>query len=343
MRRNRKKRMRKWTKIALWLCIAGWLGFSLPVYAHVQNEKSLYSDIEFSEAKEQIVLLYGIGAISRDGGANLYKPLELLSRSDLALWAGRFKGLQGTAEQIRQAAIDEGLVGSLEGYATYGDVNQAYFAGRAPVHDAGATLTREAFALYMGAFFTERVDGKTLFDMAGYEPGPSGVVQEVEKSTVTEGNRTYDVFRIKIGDRWYQVSHHPKIMNGPVDLTEWVDKAVEASWYAPGAEENKELDILKLGEAQFTPEEIAAIDEAGSHGDSHAHHDDEAIGENAENKANTGAAVNVGRQDHQHVHVHAHADETETEPQESGRGAPVTLMAGGAVLVAIVLWLFMRR
>jgi len=67
------------------------------------------------------------------------------------------------------------------------------------------------------------VNGQTLFDMAGNDAGPTGFVEEVEKASVTEGGNTYDVFRIKVEGQWYQVSNHPKILNGPVDLTQWID------------------------------------------------------------------------------------------------------------------------
>lgn len=319
----------------------------VPVSAHVQNEKNLYSDIEYSEALQEIVLLHGIRAIGIEGGVNLFKPFEMLTRSDLAFWAGRFHGLGGTgaaADAIRQAALEAGLVPSLDGYATYGDVNQAYFGGAAPVEDEEATMTREEFALYMGQFFTEPVDGKTLFDMANYEAGPTGIVEEVDKVTVTEGGNTYDVFRIAIGGEWYQVSHHPKILNGPVDLTQWIDKMVEASWYAPASSEDaeRELDIIKVGEAQFTDEEIGAIPdtEAG-----HSHEEEDiAAGEakeDADGAEDTGEAQEVS----------APVDTSLQPPQstakeaekDGGRSLPIVLIIGGVLLVLIILWLILRR
>jgi len=334
-------------KVWLWLCIC-WLAATLPVMAHVQNENSLYSDIEFSEAKEEIVLLHGIQAISLEGGVNLYRPFDLLTRSTLAYWSGKFLGLGGpgaSANEIREAALRDGLVESLEGHATYGDVSQAYFAGQASVEEASSTLSREAFALYMGTFFTDPVGGMTLFDMAGYEPGPTGLVEEVESSSVTEGGSSYDVYRIAVGGVWYQVSHHPKILNGPVDLTQWVDKMVEASWYAPvsGDGGEKQLEIIKVGEAQFTPEEIAVIDEGAANGEIDettnggitSKDNDEAVAaaapvlEDGEDPATTTIGIDAGLE--------------EARDREPGRSVPIALIIGGVLLIIIVLWFLVRR
>ncbi len=340
-------------KFCMMLCLVlGIVGAtaSASVLAHVQNEKNLYSDIEYSEATEEIVLLHGIRVISMEGGANLYKPFELLTKSDLAYWAGTFHGLGGegaTADRIREAALNEGLVDSLEGHATYADVNQAYFAGKAETLQPDETLTREQFALYMSTYFTAEVDGKTLFDMAEYVEGPTGIVADVEKSEVTEGGNTYDVFRINIDGEWVQVSNHPKILNGPVDLTLWKDKAVVASWYGkaePGSE--PQLEIIRVAEAEFTPEEIAA--EAGAaldhtdHTDAHdaaSHDSQEADRDEESSQANSGGDRAAGNA--------ADVTHTESASSEENKAAimpfPVILIVGIALLIVIIIWLFVRR
>jgi len=319
------------------------------VHAHVQNENNLYGDIEFSEAKQEIVLLHGIQAIAREGGASVYKPLDLLTRSDLAYWAGNFRGLSGTPQEIRQAALEQGLVDSLDGYATYADVSQAYFDGAAPVPQdlADATLSREQFALYMGRFFSESINGKTLFDMAGYDAGPTGSVEEVDKESVSEGGNTYDVFRIKVAGQWYQVSNHPKILNGPVDLTQWVGKWIEASWYAaePADAAERVLDIIKVGEAQFTEEEIAAepgismIDDPVPAAEEHSHDDAAREGDTndapaaSSNGNNTAVAGNIA----------PGGDAGASAEQGTSRPLPIILIIGGILLIAILAWLFLKR
>lgn len=332
------------------ILIIGLIG-PLTVHAHVQNENNLYSDIEFSEAKQEIVLLHGIRAIARDGGANVYKPLDLLTRAELAYWAGSFRGLTGTSQAIRQAALEQGLVDSLEGYATYTDVSQAYFDGAAPVPDdlGDATLSREQFALYMGTFFSEPVNGKTLFDMAGYDAGPTGIVEDVAKESVTEGANTYDVFRIQVGGQWYQVSHHPKILNGPVDLTQWIDKMIEASWYSAESahSEERELDIIKVGEAQFTEEEIAAdpgvsmIDEpvmAAEDVTQETTDDRESAEPSDSTTTKDTARDTAGSGNSGFV-----SDTGGSAEVTSSRPLPVILIIGGILLVVLIAWLLLKR
>jgi len=330
------------------ILMIGLLGV-ITVHAHVQNENNLYGDIEYSEAKQEIVLLHGIRAIAREGGAAVYRPLDLLKREDLAYWAGNFRGLAGTPDQIRQAALEQGLVESLEGYATYADVSRAYFDGAAPVPEdlADATLSREQFALYMGRFFSEAVNGQTLFDMAGYDTGPTGFVEEVEKESVTEGGNTYDVFRIKVEGQWYQVSNHPKILNGPVDLTQWIDKWIEASWYAaePSGTDERVLDIIKVGEAQFTEEEIAAdpgmsmIDDATPAAAEHTHVEaaqgGDVDGSAPEEGAGGSPAAGSGS-------VLAN-DAAGSAVSSESRPLPIILIIGGVLLIAILAWLLFKR
>lgn len=346
-------------KIWMSCCLMILIGVA-PVLAHVQNEASLYSDITYSEAKEQIVILHGIGAIALEGGANLYKPFEMLTLRDLAYWAGIFAGLgEGglSADDIREAALEVGLVSSLDGQATYADVNQAYYDGAAPVDDATASLTREEFALYMGQFFDSEVDGITLIERAGFVEGPKGNVDDVEKYAVTEGGHTYDVFRISIGGEWYQVSDHPKIVHGPVDLSQWVGKAIEASWIEAGngAEGKQPLEIIKVREAQFTQEEIDAFEEAANAHAGHEEHGDDAGRDDGGEQAE---GISDGQQDDDGVT--AGTDEVSTAPadestavrasagvdadeQKVKRGLPIPLVVGGVLFVLIIGWLLLRR
>jgi hypothetical protein len=49
-------------------------------FAHVTNESNIYDDIEFSEAKEEILLLRGLNIIPYESGAQLFRPKEMLKR-----------------------------------------------------------------------------------------------------------------------------------------------------------------------------------------------------------------------------------------------------------------------
>jgi hypothetical protein len=280
------------------------------VSAHVSNEKTIYDDIEFSEAKEEIVYLRGLNVIAHERGANLFKPQEKLTKQELAFWVATYKKLGGhdaSKEDLQKAAVDQALIDSLDGNATYKDVNKAYFDGKAPLENADAELTKEDFAQYMGIFLTEKVDGKTLFDMAGYEPGPSGVVEKVEFETEGEGDSAYKVFRYTIGGRVYQLSQHPKILNGPVDLGVWEGKEIEESWLASGHGEEKVVQIVKVKEAQFSDVELG---------------DTQTTGE-------------TKQPDNQ-----VKEEKEESQPK---KGLPVVLVGGVVILVIVLGWLFMKK
>jgi hypothetical protein len=284
--------------------------FSSTVSAHVVNEKTIYDDIEFSEAKEEIVYLRGLDMIAHERGALLFKPQEKLTKLELAFWVATYKKLGGhdaSKEELQKAAVEKGLIDSLEGDATYEDVNKAYFNGKAPVETAGAELTKEDFVQYMGTFLTEKVDGKTLFDMAGYEPGPSGVVEKVEFETEGEGDSAYKVFRYTIGGTTYQVSQHPKILNGPVDLGVWEGKEIEESWLASGHDEEKVVQIVKVKEAQFLDVEIGDTQTAGE----------------------------TKQPDNQ-----VKEEKAESQPK---KGFPVVPVGGVVILVIVLGWLFMKK
>lgn len=56
-------------------------------YAHVTNEFSVYEDLEFSEAKEQVLLLSGLNLFPHDKGVQLFRPQEkLTSQLQCAQW-----------------------------------------------------------------------------------------------------------------------------------------------------------------------------------------------------------------------------------------------------------------
>lgn len=248
-------------RLLLAYCICS-LFFSSSVYAHVANEKTLYDDIDFSKAKEQIVYLRGLNIIAPEEGAKLYKPKVKLTRAELAFWAAGFKKLGGqdaNKAELQRVAVEQGLVSSLEGYATYGDVNQAYFNGQAAVETPGAELSKEQFALFMGRFLNEKVDGGTLFEQAGFEPGPSGIVEQVSFEMEGEGEHAYKVFRFTVEGTEYQVSKHPKIVYGPVDLSEWEGKEIVESWISSGEGGKKVIELVKGKKEQFSENAIVGV------------------------------------------------------------------------------------
>ncbi|MGG0937584.1 hypothetical protein ABHN11_15985 [Brevibacillus centrosporus] len=93
----------------LLLCMLLALIMPTNALAHITNEQNLYEDLQYSEAKAQIVYLSGLGVIAADHGTALFSPKEKLTRADLAYWAGSFFKLAGKEakhEEIAQAAVD---------------------------------------------------------------------------------------------------------------------------------------------------------------------------------------------------------------------------------------------
>lgn len=289
------------------------------------NEKTLYDDIEFSQAKEEIVYLRGLDVIAYEHGAKLFKPQDKLKKAEVAFWAASLKGLGGhdaKAEDLQKSAVENGLIDSLEGNATYADVNKAYFAGKAPVEKPENELTREEFALFMGQFLKEKVDEKTLFEMAGAEPGPTGVIEKVTVKEEGEGEQKKKIYWFTFEGKDYKVSPHPKMLYGPVDLTQWKGKKVGDSWLA-GHGEEKVLQIFVLEQDQFTDDEIT----------------------NQKPDDHKSPTNDNGNQNNEQAPDEASGNQSanNTAPEQPEKGFPVVPIIGGVVLVGIMGWLFMKK
>ncbi|MFJ8259049.1 hypothetical protein ACIQ4Z_17670 [Peribacillus asahii] len=204
------------------------------VSAHVVNQDNLYDDIKYSEAADDVVFLSGMGIISYQHGDIVYRPQDPLTRAELARWAGVFFGAadsDATSEEIEKAALKEGIVPSLEGNATYEDVNQAYFKGNASPSNPQDGLMREEFAQFIGSNLSVEIDGKTLYDYAGFVKGPTGVVEKVTETEATndQGDRM-KTYHLHINGEEYRVSEHPRVLNAAVDPLIWEGKSLKESW-----------------------------------------------------------------------------------------------------------------
>ncbi|WLD94523.1 hypothetical protein [Alkalihalobacillus sp. AL-G] len=278
------------------------------VSAHVTNEKTLYDDIQFSKAKEEIVYLRGLDVIPYEHGVKLYKPNEKLTNKDLAFWASSFKGAaaeDAKREDIEKTALKNGIVDSLDGNATYADVNQAYFNGHAAVSNPDRTLTREEFALFMGEFFNTKVNGKTLFDMSHAEQGPNGNIEKVKMEKEGRGEDVTKVFHFTIDGQEYKVSPHPKMLYGPTDLSQWEGKKVKDSWLM-GHGDEEVLQIVKLEKGQFLDNE------------------------NEDQNSNS----TEHRED---------AGEAQSGTTSEETSLPIVPLIGGAILLGIMIWLFVKK
>jgi hypothetical protein len=288
--------------------------FGQVAMAHVANEKTLYDDIEFSQAKEQIVYLRGIDAIAYESGVKLFQPQEILSKAELAFWAGTFKGLGGhdsQKEDVQNAVLEQGVIDALEGNATYADVNKAYFDGKADLEGLEGELTKEEFALFMGQFLTDTVDGKTLLDMAGAAPGPVGIIEQVRVEEEGAGEDKTTTYFFTVDGKEFEVSSHPKMLYGPVDLTQWEQKEIEDAWLITQGDQSI-LQIVALKEGQFT--------------------DDEVAGQTTEEKNKQTEQVDGAQT----------KEEAPDNTEETG-GFPVVPVVGGIILIVIVGWLLLKK
>ena len=244
-----KSNMKKTTVAAM----AAFALFSTNAMAHVTNEKTLYEDLGVSKAQDEILLLTGLGAIHGDHNVSLFKPLDVLTKKDLAVWAGYFHGSESEdVTVVQQDAVKKGYVDSLDGNVTYQDLATAYFGKDFALdkqYDAKKEITKEEAALFLGTYIYQPYNGKTLADMAGDKEGPHGVVEAVEDHVIT--------VKEEKGKKTYTVSHHPKLLNADTDLNALVGKEIGNSWI--GEDEGQEvIKVISVGQRHEVTSEPTA-------------------------------------------------------------------------------------
>ncbi len=198
--------------------------------------------------------LHGLGVIAADHGTPLFKPQEKLTRADLAYWIGSFLHLMGDdrhvkPEDLAKEAVKQGYVSSLQGNATYKDVNHAYFEGQLKVEQPDGELTREEFALFVAKNRTQNVNGKTLYDIAEYEPGPAGIVEavSVQEAKGAEGS-TGKIYSLKVNGNRFVLSAHPNVLHGAVDPFTWEGKRITESWLMKVDKGEQHIQLLTFAQ-----------------------------------------------------------------------------------------------
>ncbi len=111
--------------------------------AHIKNEASQFPDIEYSDARFDIVLLVGAGIIPE---TPVFEPDAPFSRGDLATWAALAGDLGAggetpDTETLAAVALERGLVESIDGQATYEEINKIFFRGQLTPDRPAATPT----------------------------------------------------------------------------------------------------------------------------------------------------------------------------------------------------------
>ena len=194
------------------------------VFAHIKNEASQFPDIEFSASRFDIVVLVGAGIIPE---TPVFEPDKPLSRRDLATWAALAANLGVGGETpdtnaLAAAALEQGLVDSLEGDASYADLNALLFAGQLDVDDAQSTPTKAEGASFIASQLHTDA-GLALLEMRGLKFGGTGEVTAVESGPAHHGVSTY---LMSVGSTTLPMYSHGRVANGPVDLVQTTDAHV---------------------------------------------------------------------------------------------------------------------
>lgn len=220
-------------KIGMLLCMMMLVATS--AFAHVTNETNLFEDLSLSEASNEIVLLSALGVVSSQDGKQTFRPQDTLTAKDLAAWLGSFYGLEGTTSaELAQAASAKGLLSTIDGDATYSLVNEAFFQGALQVENPDEQMTREQFAKFVASHVHRKIDEHTLMDKVGFTPGPTGVIEKVErvaKNMPTGG--TANIYQITISGEVYEIGMHPRTIADAADPLVWQGLTIAESWYGP--------------------------------------------------------------------------------------------------------------
>lgn len=196
-------------------------------FAHIKNEATQFPDIEFSAARFDIVVLVGAGIVPE---TPVFEPDKVLSKKELATWLALAEGLLPGGETpdvaaLAAAAVEQGLVDSLDGDATLADVNQLFLAGQLDMEDPARTPTKaEAASLIATALNGEA--GAALLEKRGLTIGASGEVTKIE---ITQGHHG-DAYVLTIGGETLEMDAHGRVANGPTDLLQWEGRSVRRSF-----------------------------------------------------------------------------------------------------------------
>lgn len=194
---------------------------SMPAYAHIMNSDSIYTDIAQSNDKEAILYTHAIHLITTDSA--LYKPNDLLTKKDFALWYYEFKDTKGTDQQLIKTALQDGIISSEDGAITYGEINEALFNGEVTVKEDSAEVTRGEYADFVAKNAESSFkDKESLLQQAEFEKGPTGNVEKVEK--VND-----EAYELIIDGEKYQLAEHPSVVNDSTDPLVWEGQQVKES------------------------------------------------------------------------------------------------------------------
>ncbi len=245
-------RHRRRNKRSVVMVVSGLLAFG-SVLGHIKNEATQFPDIEFSAARFDIVVLVGAGIIPQ---TPVFEPDKTLSNAELASWAALAEGLGRGGENpdsaaLAAAALEKGMLGSLEGDASYADLNRLFFAGQLSVADGQQAPTKAEAASYIATSLSGAA-GQALLEKRNLTVGGGGVVTAV---TIEEGHHG-NAYVMTVGDQKLQMDEHGRVANGPIDLLQWEGRNVRRSFVRGSGDDAKWIYL------EAEPRERAPVIEA---------------------------------------------------------------------------------
>ncbi len=195
--------------------------------AHVKNEETQFPDLEYSDARIEILLLSALGIIPE---TPVFEPEAPLTRTALGSWVALARGLAEPSETpdvdaLAAASLEAGLIASRDGEATWRDLSDAFLDGAPALETPDATPSKEAAARFLVEHLGAGRDGLAM--ASDVEPGPRGVVAEVQTEKQPDGGSAYFV---TIGQTTHPAYTHARVANGPTDLLAWEGRTVVRSY-----------------------------------------------------------------------------------------------------------------
>jgi hypothetical protein len=198
------------------------------VAAHIMTDTTQFPDMKASDARFDVMVLVAAGIIPEKGPFGADEPLM---HQDLAVWSALALGLQnktgeqaGTAELARRA-LEQGLVTSLEGQATYAEIDTVLFQGGFAHEHPDEVPSRGAAAAYIVAGLADAA-GTPLMEKLSLQYGPIGKVTSVESRKNPDGGSSV---YITVAGTALPVYVHGRVGNGPADLKQWQGRTVRRS------------------------------------------------------------------------------------------------------------------
>ena len=229
---------------------------------HIKNEATQFPDIEFSDARFDIVVLVGAGIIPE---TPVFEPDKTLSNEELAAWAALAEGLGRGGENpdtaaLAAAALEQGIVDSLAGDASIADLNRLFFAGNLGIEDGERTPSKAEAASFIATALGGEV-GRALLEKRNLAVGASGDVTGVAIEEGHHGN----AYVLTIGGSKLQMDEHGRVANGPTDLLQWEGRSVRRSFIRGGGEHAKWM-YLEAEPREPEPADDAAASSATTTG-----------------------------------------------------------------------------